>query len=93
MTHPPAVIPGPTDRRWADLLDRFPEYQPALSSEEAESHLCRGIDPLAHRIERLRATGNGVDPVVAAYAFLSLRALLAGERGAGAGVTVLTGVA
>ena len=38
----------------------------------------------------IRAMLDGVEPVVAAYAFLSLRALLAGERGAGAGVTVLT---
>lgn len=75
---PPAVIPGPTDSRWRDVLDRFPEYQPALSAEEAQSHLRRGVDAMAHRIERLRATGNGVDPVVAAYAFLSLGALLAG---------------
>lgn len=73
---PPAVIPGPTDSRWIDVLDRFPELQPALSQEEAESHLRRGIDALAHRVERLRATGNGVDPVAAATAFLSLRALL-----------------
>lgn len=69
---PPAIIPGPSDSRWIDLLDRFPEYQPALSQEEAESHLRRGIDALAHRIERLRATGNGVDPVAAAYALLAL---------------------
>lgn len=74
---PPAVIPGPTDSRWIDVLDRFPELQPALSKEEAESHLRRGIDAMAHRTERLRATGNGVDPVAAAYAFLSLDALLA----------------
>lgn len=77
---PPAVIPGPGDSRWRALLDRFPEYQPALSQEEAESHLRRGIDALAHRTERLRATGNGVDSVVAAYAFLSLRARLASRR-------------
>lgn len=75
---PPAVIPGPTDHRgWVDVLDRWPELQPALSEEEAQSHLRRGIDAMAHRVERLRATGNGVDPVVAASAFLSLRALLA----------------
>jgi len=73
---PPAVIPGPTDSRWIDVLDRFPELQPAISEEEAQSHLRRGIDAMAHRIERLRATGNGVDPVVAATAFLSLGALL-----------------
>lgn len=77
---PPAVIPGPTDSRWIDLLDRFPEYQPALSKEEAESHLRRGIDAMAHRIERLRATGNGVDPLVACTAYLSLSALLAKGR-------------
>jgi len=74
---PPTVIPGPTDSRWIDVLDRFPEFQPALSEEEAQSHLRRGIDAMANRVERLRATGNGVDPVVAAYAFLSLSALLA----------------
>lgn len=77
---PPAVIPGPTDSRWINVLDRFPELQPALSQEEAESHLRRGIDALAHRTERLRATGNGVDPVAAAYAFLSLDALLSAAR-------------
>ena len=73
---PPAVIPGPTDSRWIDVLDRFPELQPALSEEEAQSHLRRGVDAMAHRVERLRATGNGVDPLVAAHAFLSLSALL-----------------
>lgn len=75
---PPAVIPGPSDNSgWRALLDRYPEYQPALSQEEAESHLRRGIDAMAHRIERLRATGNGVDPVTAAVAYLSLSELLA----------------
>ena len=75
---PPAVIPGPSDSGgWRALLDRYPEYQPALSQEEAESHLRRGIDAMAHRIERLRATGNGVDPITAAVAYLSLSELLA----------------
>lgn len=87
QTLPPAVIPGPTDSRWIDVLDRFPELQPALSEEEAQSHLRRGIDAMAHRVERLRATGNGVDPLVAAYAFLSLDALLREGTGAG-GVAV-----
>ena len=80
---PPAVIPDPTDSRWRDVLDRWPELQPALSAEEAESHLRRGVDAMAHRIERLRATGNGVDPVVAATAFLRLNALLAASSGSG----------
>jgi site-specific DNA-cytosine methylase len=78
---PPTIIPGPTDSRWIDVLERFPEYQPALSQEEAQSHLRRGVDAMAHRVERLRATGNGVDPMVAAYAFLSLNALLRETRG------------
>lgn len=76
---PPAVVPGPTDSRWINLLVRWPEIQPALSKEEAECHLRRGVDAVANRVERLRATGNGVDPVVAAYAFLSLGALLAAD--------------
>lgn len=80
---PPAVIPGPTDSRWIDVLDRFPELQPALSKEEAESHVRRGFDAVAHRVERLRATGNGVDPLAAAYAFLSLDALLSSQASAG----------
>jgi DNA (cytosine-5)-methyltransferase 1 len=91
---PPAVIPGPADNRgWIDVLDRFPELQPALSEEEAQSHLRRGIDAVANRIERLRATGNGVDPVVAAYAFLSLRSRLAGDRPARANGDVLMEIA
>jgi DNA (cytosine-5)-methyltransferase 1 len=74
---PPAIMPGPSDDAgWRDVLDRFPEYQPALSQAEAESHLCRGINAMAYRVERLRATGNGVDPVVAATAFLSLGSCL-----------------
>ena len=78
---PPAVIPGPNDNiGWLNVLDRWPELQPALSKEEAESHLRRGVDAMAHRVERLRATGNGVDPVVGAYAFLCLSALLAEAR-------------
>ena len=78
---PPQVIPGPSDTRgWIDVLDRFPELQPALSEEEAQSHIRRGIDAMANRVERLRATGNGVDPMVAAYAYLSLDARLAADR-------------
>jgi DNA (cytosine-5)-methyltransferase 1 len=80
---PPAVIPGPTDSRWIDVLDRWPELQPALSQEEAESHLRRGIDAMAHRVERLRATGNGVDPVTAAYAYLRLQERLRECRNSG----------
>lgn len=79
----PAIIPGPTDSRWIDVLDRWPELQPALSQEEAQSHLRRGFDALANRVDRLRMLGNGVDPVAAAYAWLSLDALLASDVAAG----------
>lgn len=41
--------------------------------QEQEAEARQGF---AHRIERLRATGNGVDPVVACTAFLSLGSLL-----------------
>lgn len=86
---PPAVIPGPFDTRgWIDVIDRWPELQPALSEEEAQSHLRRGIDAMANRIERIRATGNGVDPVAAATAWLSLDALLAAETGGSGHVAV-----
>lgn len=88
---PPSVIPGPSDARWADVLAHWPELQPALSEAETQSLLRRGTDAMAHRIERLRATGNGVDPVVAAYAFLSLGALL--DEGRGTGKPVLMEVA
>ena len=71
-TLPPAVIPGPTDSRWIDVLDRWPELQPALSQEEAERIFRGSSDALAHRVERLRATGNGVDPVTAAWAWINL---------------------
>lgn len=31
-----------------------------------------GIDPIAHRVDRLRILGNGVDPRVAALAWLEM---------------------
>ena len=46
---------------------------------------------MAHRVERLRATGNGVDPLVAAHAFLSLGALLDADR-ACAGRTAMSAI-
>lgn len=77
---PPAIIPGPSDPRWRDILDRWPQLAPALDEAEAQSLLRGGIDAVASRIERLRACGNGVDPVVGATATLCLGALLADER-------------
>lgn len=47
-------------------------------------HICRGIDAVANRIERLRHCGTGVDPVSGALAFLYLDALhRSGIDGAG----------
>lgn len=86
---PPAIIPGPDDRRWRDVLDHWPQLAPALSKEEAQSLLCGGLDAVAYRIESLRAIGNGVDPVVGATAWLRLGALLDADRAERAGAAAV----
>ena len=67
---PPAFDNGNGWRRWID--DGGPE--PVI---------CGGADGVAHRVDRLRILGNGVVPLVAAYAFATLSADLAagGARG------------
>jgi len=82
---PTAVLPGPADSGWGGILDRWPQLAPAVDQSEAESLLRGGFDAVAQRVERLRACGNGVDPVVGAYAWLRLGALLAEHRSGGAG--------
>jgi hypothetical protein len=67
--------PGPSDERWPAILDRAPQLEPAVR---------RMADGLADRVDRLRACGNGVVPLVAAYAWRSLDALLGEAREAGA---------
>lgn len=89
----PLIVPGPTDSRWIDVLDRWPELQPALSKEEAESHLRRGFDALADRVDRLRLLGNGVDPVAAAYAWICLDARQRAHRERAARGPILMGAA
>lgn len=66
----PAFPPGPTDiGRWREILAADPTLEPAI----------RGMAPgLAHRVGRLRLAGNGVVPLQAAYAFVSLWACLFG---------------
>lgn len=80
---PYAWPPGPGDADgWRDVLLRNPELAPALPTiaalreqpEAAEPAVRRILDGLAYRVDRLRGTGNGVVPVVAAKAFTCLLA-------------------
>ena len=50
---------------WVEWLDRFPGTEPVVR---------RGADGLAHRVDRIRAGGNGVVPLVAADALRALAA-------------------
>jgi hypothetical protein len=61
----PDFPPGPADREsWERILAIRPDLAPATQPE------VRGVDDeLAHRVDRLRACGNGVVPIQAAFAF------------------------
>ena len=64
----PAWPPGPGDEGgWERYLAAAPDLEPAVR---------RGADGLAHRVDRLRLCGNGVVPLVAAYALRTLAAEL-----------------
>ena len=64
----PAFPPGPGNRAaWERVLGLDPTLEPAL---------CRMADGMADRVDRLRCCGNGVVPLVAAYAFRTLDARL-----------------
>ena len=68
----PAWPPGPADHAaWGRILAERPELAPALAKTQPA---VRGVadgnaDPLANRIDKLRAYGNAVVPLTAARAF------------------------
>jgi DNA (cytosine-5)-methyltransferase 1 len=64
----PPWPPGPCDADgWREFLRHAPDLEPSIR---------RGADGLAHRVDRLRLCGNGVVPLVAAYALRTLAAEL-----------------
>ncbi len=68
----PIFPPGPGSRaEWERILRARPDLAPATQPR------VRGVDDgMASRLDRLRACGNGVVPLAAAYAFVSLWACL-----------------
>ena len=66
--------PSSTDE-WAYLLDQMPETEPAICRmADGMAGLVEPPALLGHRGPRLRLLGNGVVPLVAAYAFRTLAA-------------------
>lgn len=58
-------------RSWAIVASMDQTRMPALERE-----FCRVVDGVAGWVDRIRAVGNGVDPLVAAIAFVTLWATL-----------------
>ena len=67
-----AEPPSPDDEiGWSRALELHPELSPKLPME-TEPIIPTLADAVADRVDRVRAIGNGVDPVVAAVAFSTL---------------------
>jgi DNA (cytosine-5)-methyltransferase 1 len=67
--------PAPNDReRWSAILTKYPEFAPAI-----ERPIRGVVDGIPARMDRLRALGNGVVPLVAATAWRELMQRIGGE--------------
>ncbi|MFT3967391.1 MAG: DNA cytosine methyltransferase [Sphingobium sp.] len=83
----------PLTRAWQKMAQgvgkvALAQIRAAVFQKTAQSHLRHGSHAVADRVDRLRLLGNGVDPVVAAYAWLCLdaRHRASGTRADGAAV-------
>jgi DNA (cytosine-5)-methyltransferase 1 len=76
LERPSAFPPGPDDLdAWRDIIERSPGLEPAVR---------RVAHGLAYRVDKLRLLGNGVVPLVAAYALKTLSHRLAARGATGA---------
>jgi DNA (cytosine-5)-methyltransferase 1 len=65
---------------WYNQYAEWERIWPAVGDAALEPAICRVVDGLANRLDRLRACGNGVVPLEAAYAFRVLATRIV-ERG------------